>query len=54
MHEHSWHYMLNVFFWLFAFMWLWDKVDGASRWQRRQEAENKRILAEGWRKWQAH
>jgi hypothetical protein len=51
MHEHSLSYIAEVGFWLAVFLWLWDKVDGASRWQQRQEAENKRVLAEGWRKW---
>lgn len=38
---------------LYLFMLVWDVVDGASRWQRKQEEENKRVLAEGWKRWHA-
>ena len=38
---------------LYVFMLVWDVVDGASRWQRKQEEDNKRELAEGWKRWEA-
>jgi hypothetical protein len=49
--EPSLLYLLEVGFWFCVAMQVIDWLDGASRWQRRQEAENKRVLAEGWKKW---
>lgn len=51
MGDHSWHHVLNVFLGTLAFFWIWDKIDGASRWERKQREAHKKALAEGWKIW---
>jgi len=50
MGDHSWHHVFQVFLGTLAFFWLWDKIDGASRWEAREKAKHAKALAEGWRK----
>jgi hypothetical protein len=38
---------------LYVFMLVWDVIDGASRKLDRDEKENARVLAEGWKRWHA-
>jgi hypothetical protein len=51
MYEHSWGEVVRVFAFTFVFFWLWDKIDGASRWERKQREIHRQALKEGWRKW---
>jgi hypothetical protein len=49
--EATWGQMFTVAFWTLVGFYIWDKIDGASRWEAREKAKHAKALAEGWKIW---
>ena len=49
--EATWGQMFTVAFWTLVGFYIWDKIDGASRWEAKQRKIHRQALVEGWHKW---